>query len=101
MAIENNPFVHILYEFSMYLQATICCSDEQFINNLLIDSRMVHLRNIIYFFSPKYENNHRYMHYARFITTRLPREVDHSLLKDTERICSNATCHLQNGRLNA
>ena len=48
--IETNPFDHILYEFSMYLQASALISTEQFINNLLVDSRVVHMRNLAYFF---------------------------------------------------
>ena len=53
MANEENPFDHILYEFSTYLQAFLIRCDSQLITNFQVDSRLVHLRNLAYFFDKK------------------------------------------------
>lgn len=96
--IETNPFDHILYEFSMYLQASAFISTEQFINNLLVDSRMVHMRNLAYFFCSDNDKGKGYLHYTDYIKDRLPDEVDHVLFGKIQRITSNSTCHLLKGR---
>ena len=97
-AIETNPFDHILYEFSMYLQASVLISTEQFINNLLVDSRMVHMRNLAYFFCSDNDKGKGYLHYTAYIKDRLADEIDHELFSNIQRITSNSTCHLLKGR---
>lgn len=99
MAIEENPFDHILYEFEMYLHASLIRCNDQFVTNLLIDSRMVHLRNIAYFFCTEQDRDKKYMHYSTYINGSIPKEVDHELYHEVQRITSNATCHMQKGRL--
>lgn len=96
--IETNPFDHIMYEFLMYVQASICQSTEQFVTNLLVDSRMVHMRNIAYFFCSKKDRRKKDLHYSTYILERLPNEIDHELLNTIQRIASNSTCHLLKGR---
>ncbi len=97
-AIETNPFDHILYEFSMYLQASVLTSTEQFINNLLVDSRMVHMRNLAYFFCSDNDKGKSYLHYTAFVKNQLADEIDHVLFGEIQRITSNSTCHLLRGR---
>ena len=97
-AIETNPFDHILYEFSMYLQASVLISTEQFINNLLVDSRMVHMRNLAYFFCSDNDKGKGYLHYTAYIKDRLADEIDHELFSSVQRITSNSTYHLLKGR---
>lgn len=97
-AIETNPFDHILYEFSMYLQASILISSEQFINNLLVDSRMVHFRNLAYFFSSEKDKGKGYLHYTTYMTEDFPETITHELFTEIQRITSNSTCHLLKGR---
>ena len=99
MAIEENPFNHILYEFSMYLQASTLRSDDQFITNLLVDSRMVHMRNLAYFFSSVDDRNKNYLHCSMYIISGIPQGIDRSLFSEVQRITSNSTCHLLKGRL--
>ena len=96
--IETNPFNHILYEFSMYLRASILVSSEQFINNLLVDSRIVHLRNIAYFFCSERDKGKSYLHYTTYITEVFPEAIAHELFTEIQRITSNSNCHLQKGR---
>lgn len=98
MAIEKNPFDHILYEFSMYLQASLIRCNDQFITNLLIDSRMVHTRNLAYFFCLN-KKSKSYLHYSMYISKLLPQAIDHKLSKEIETVTSNSTCHLLKGRL--
>lgn len=98
--IETNPFDHILYEFSMYLQASLLISNNQFINNLLVDSRMVHMRNLAYFFCEKKNNGKSFLHYSTYIENDLSDEIDDDLFDDIQRITSNSTCHLLRGRFN-
>ncbi len=99
MAIEENPFDHILYEFSMYLQASLIRCNVQFITNLLIDSRLVHMRNLAYFFCSGNERSKKYLHYSMFICETLPQEIDHDLFTEIQTVTSNSTCHLLKGRL--
>lgn len=100
MTIEENPFEHILYEFSMYLQASIIRCNVQFVTNSLEDSRMVHLRNLAYFFCSKRDNMKNYFHYSDFIDERIENEVEHDLYNKIQNVTSNSTCHLLKGRLN-
>ena len=97
--IETNPFDHILYEFSMYLHTYVFNSTEQLITNLLIDSRMVHMRNLAYFFCSDNDKRKGYIHYTNYIKGRLSNEIDHALFSTIQRITSNSTCHLLKGRL--
>lgn len=97
-AIETNPFDHIIYEFSMYLQASVLQSSDQFVNNLLVESRMVHMRNLAYFFCSEKEKGKSYLHYTTYISEIIPDEIDHEVFIDIQRITSNSTCHLLKGR---
>lgn len=99
MAIEENPFDHILYEFSMYLQTSMFRSNDQFITNLMVDSRMVHMRNLAYFFSSDKDRNKSYLHYAMFVSKGVLQEIEHDLFAEIQRVTSNATCHLLKGRM--
>ena len=51
--IEENPFNHVLYEFSMYISTMFLDTNDQMRINLQIDSHLVHLRNLAYFFDKK------------------------------------------------
>ncbi len=96
MDIEENVFDHILYEFYMYLRASVSRADNQFVNNLLVDSREVHLRNLVLFFSEKKESN---IHYSTYINVALPDAVDRKTHNEIQKVLSNATCHLLAGRM--
>lgn len=100
MVIEENPFDHILYEFSMYLKASLMRCSDQFIINLMVDSRLVHMRNLAYFFCEQSQRDKKYLHYSMYISGKKVREVDQALFKEVQKITSNATCHLLKGRLN-
>ncbi len=99
MAIEENPFNHILYEFSMYLQASLIQCNVQFVTNLLVDSRLVHMRNLAYFFCSGKEQSKKYFHYSMFIKEKIPQEIDRGLFTEIQTVTSNSTCHLLRGRL--
>ena len=96
--IETNPFEHILYEFSMYLHASVIQSSNQFETNLLVDSCMVHMRNLAYFFYSESKGK-KYFHYFDYIAKKLPSEISHDLFGEIQHIASNSTCHLLKGRL--
>lgn len=100
MTIEENPFDHILYELSMYLQASTIRSNDQFFTNLLIDSRMVHMRNLAYFFCSDKDRKRSYLHYSDYIDRRVEIEIDHDTFTEIQKVTSNSTCHLMKGRLN-
>lgn len=99
MAIEKNHFDHILYEFEMYLHASLIRCNVQFVTNLLIDSRMVHLRNIAYFFCSEQDRKKKYLHYSMFTQGQIPLEINHELYTRIQDVASNSTCHLMKGRL--
>lgn len=99
MSIEENPFNHVLYEFSMYLQTLMYSSNDQFIINLMVDSRMLHMRNIAYFFSSERDRAKNYLHYSMFINNPISQEIEHELFSKIQRITSNSACHLLKGRI--
>lgn len=96
---RRKPVNHILYEFSMYLQTLLYRTDNQFVTNLMVDSRMVHMRNIAYFFSSAKAKNKKYLHYFMYINRALPQEINHDLFTEIQKYTSNSTCHLLIGRL--
>ena len=96
---EENPFNHILYEFSMYINASTSFSDHQFFNNLLVDSKLIHLRNLAYFFKEEKGNNKNYMHYSMYINGTLSQMICKDFFDEIQKTVSNSTCHLLNGRL--
>lgn len=98
MAIEENHFDHILYEFYMYLKACTTLGVDQFETNLRVDSREIHLRNLIYFFNETKQG--KCMHYRTYIQNRLPGEIDRKTFNLVQNVTCNGTCHMQEGRLN-
>lgn len=96
MAIEENPFDHILYEFSMYLQATCSSCDDQFITNLIVDSRLVHLRNLAYFFDKK---KHCDIHATVYVKHPERCLIEPELLGDIYKKTNCAACHMSFERL--
>lgn len=42
---------HVLYEMEMYLASLCVIRDNQLIINLVVESEMIHLRNLLHFFS--------------------------------------------------
>lgn len=91
MTIEENPFDHILYEFLMYLQASILQSNDQFITNLLVDSRLVHLRNLAYFFDKK---KHCDIHASVYVLHPESCLIESNLLSDIYHKTNCAACHM-------
>lgn len=100
MAIEENPFDHVLYEFKMYLLTAQAQSDIPFLRNLLVDSRMVHTRNLAYFFGPTQQSK-KYLHYSVFTSMPVMPGVDKGLFDEIQRVTSNSTCHLLKGRISS
>ena len=82
----------------MYIQASCFQSNNQFVINLCVDSRMVHMRNLAYFFCPEKTKGKKYLCYTDFILRRLSNEISGELFDEIQRITSNATCHLLKGR---
>lgn len=96
MVIEENPFDHILYEFSMYLQDYLLRCDEQYITNLLVDSRLVHLRNLAYFFDKKKNCDIHASVYVKHPESCL---VESKQLSEIYHITNCAACHMSFERL--
>ena len=91
MAFEENPFEHILYEFSMYLDTSLHQSDNQFITNLLVDSRLVHLRNLAYFFDKK---RHYDIHASVYVNSPESCLIETSQLREIYYRTNCAACHM-------
>ena len=96
MAIEENPFNHILYEFNMYLQPWLFPYNDQFILNLLIDSRMVHLRNLAYFFDDKKDCD---IHASVYVKHPQSCLIEHKQLKGIYHVTNCSACHMSFERL--
>lgn len=96
MTIEENPFDHILYEFSTYLQASLIRCDTQFITNFQVDSRLVHLRNLAYFFDKKKNCD---IHASVYIEHPDSCLVESKHFGDIYHITNCAACHMSFERL--
>ena len=79
MAIEENPFDHILYEFSMYLLSYPIDTGISALNNLKVDSHLVHLRNLAYFFDKKKNCD---IHASNYVNDPASIVIETKLLKD-------------------
>lgn len=102
MSIENNRFEHVFYEIQMYLASydsyTENIAQKQYLINLLLDSRAIHLRNLAYFF--KKEKLGEYWNVCDFVCdTNSINLIDDSLFNDIKTFTSRATCHLLDYRL--
>ena len=92
----NNPFDHIMYEFSMYLETSTMLSNDPFMTNLLIDSKTVHLRNLAYFFDSKPDCA---IHAANYVNKSDNLLIDHKALSKIYMYTNNAACHMSKERL--
>ena len=96
MAIEENPFDHILYEFSTYLQAFLIRCDSQLITNFQVDSRLVHLRNLAYFFDKKKNCD---IHASVYVEHPESCLVETKNFSNVYHITNCAACHMSFERL--
>ena len=96
MVIEENPFEHILYEFSTYLQAFLLRCDSQLITNLQVDSRLIHLRNLAYFFDKKKNCD---IHASVYVEHPESCLVESKHLRDIFHFTNCAACHMSFERL--
>lgn len=96
MVIEENPFNHILYEFSMYLQAYLLQCDSQLITNFQVDSRLVHLRNLAYFFDKKKNCD---LHASVYVVHPESCLIDTKQLSNIYHFTNCAACHMSFERL--
>lgn len=96
MAIEENPFDHILYEFSTYLQAFLIRCDSQLITNFQVDSRLVHLRNLAYFFDKKKNCD---IHASVYVEHPESCLIETKNLSNIYHITNCAACHMSFERL--
>ena len=96
MAIEENPFDHILYEFSTYLQAFLIRCDSQLITNFQVDSRLIHLRNLAYFFDKKKNCD---IHASVYVEHPESCLVETKNLSNVYHITNCAACHMSFERL--
>lgn len=96
MTIEENPFDHILYEFLTYLQACSIRCDTQLITNFQVDSRLVHLRNLAYFFDRKKNCDIHASVYVKHPESCL---VESKKLGYIYHITNCAACHMSFERL--
>ena len=96
MAIEENPFDHILYEFSTYLQAFLVRCESQLITNFQVDSRLVHLRNLAYFFDKKKNCD---IHASVYVEHPESCLVESKHFSDIYHITNCAACHMSLERL--
>ncbi len=96
VAIEENPFDHILYEFSMYLHASLIHCNVQLVTNVLVDSRLVHLRNLAYFFDKKKNCD---IHASVYVESPESCLVESKDLGDIYHITNCAACHMSFERL--
>ncbi len=100
ISMENNPFEHILYEFEMYLMSFYFDSpNNNYIKDLIVESRNVHMRNLAYFFSAKETNRSNTIHYYSYIERKLDDEISRKAeMDDVHDATSCMTCHIQEGR---
>lgn len=96
MANEENPFEHILYEFSMYLSSVLFVAGDQMTFNLLADSHMLHLRNLAYFFDKKINCD---IHAAIYVEHPEVCLIESKQLGDIYHITNCASCHMSSERL--
>ena len=96
MVIEENPFDHIFYEFSMYLQDFSIRCDDPFIQNLLVDSRLVHLRNLAYFFDRKKNCD---IHASVYVEHPDSCLIESTHLSNVYHMSNCAACHMSFERL--
>ena len=95
----KNPFGHILYEIEMYLLTYKIIPGDQIINNLIIESRAVHLRNLAVFFYR--EKTKGYWYVGDYINdvSAINLLSDEALFKNIKKYSSRATAHLSDDRL--
>ena len=96
MTIEENPFDHILYEFSMYLMTIPISSGNQQIDNLKVDSHLLHLRNLAYFFDRKKNCD---IHAAVYVKHPDLSLVESKQLSEIYYVTNCAACHMSFERL--
>lgn len=97
--IENNPFDHILYELSMYVATYSYNTDDVFINNMRVDSHIMHLRNIADFFCANEQNKE--MHASFYLKNVLPHLLKGKVLKRIKKYTNGAGSHLDKSRVEA
>ena len=98
----KNPFEHILYEIEMYLTSyRIVPLDGPliaFMNNFIVDSRAIHLRNLaVFFYKEKRGENWHVGDYINSISIAVI--TDEALFRDIRDYTSRATGHLLDYRL--
>ena len=96
MVIEQNPFNHVLYEFQMYISTMFLNTNDQMRINLQIDSHLVHLRNLAYFFDEKKNCD---IHASEYVIHCEGNLVETNRLSDIYRITNCAACHMSKERL--
>lgn len=99
MSIESNPFDHILYEFQMYIASYPTDTGDKVFNNMKVDSHLVHLRNLAYFFDKK-KGKHTDLHASNYVIDADPFLIDSERLSDIYNCTSGAVCHMSKNRLN-
>ena len=97
----ENPFEHILYEFEMYIHTYDLLFNkheyqDQFSKNLLVESHMLHLRILRYFFDYKYKKGFLARDFVNDAKGLLFGQDD---LKDVLKYINNCGCHLSTERL--
>ena len=96
MVIEENSFNHVLYEFSMYISTMFLDTNDQMRINLQIDSHLVHLQNLAYFFDKKKNCD---IYASEYVTHSEESLVETEKLSDIYRITNCAACHMSKERL--
>lgn len=94
--IEENPFNHILYEFMMYLITFPISVEDQYSVNMKIDSHLIHLRNLAYFFDKKQECDIKASIYVNNADSCL---IESKKLGEIYHITNSAACHMSKERL--
>ena len=100
-----NPFEHILYEMKMYLYSQLKLIPDTFpnkrvIENMFVDSRAIHLRNLADFFEDKVMNKSKLWHFSDFVNdVNVVYTIKKPLFVTIKDFTSKATCHLSNQRL--
>ena len=106
---ENNPFEHIFYEFDIYLNTINTLEmnslhrddgNNKFCINLLLESQMLHLRNISEFFasSNKASKKSKYLYVSDYLMDSTEFFIDDKLFEDIKRYTSSSACHLSRDR---
>lgn len=98
MVIEENPFDHVLYEFLMYVSTMFLDTTDQMRINLQVDSHLVHLRNLAYFFNKKKDCD---IHASEYIVHPDKCCIETKKLSSIFYITNCAACHMSNERLKA